>query len=213
MSGGHGITFPPNLRFGREILVSAEAVRLVAETGGGYREQLRSRGYAGNQRGRLWTGDEWPGAPVDVSWEPAPRAYPLSPPATDTVNPVRVRRILAERPSRGIIVGSTRRVEGQLTGGSLAAPNRTIRVLEVALRVPSGRARLVLAHPKDVQPVPCPQSRSPMVTTMAPWATLSDDELRARLEARGYAAPILDWFLGQRDGDAVEAITHILERD
>lgn len=150
----HGLPFPKGYPFGTPILLTAEVVRLVAEDGGGFREQLRSRGYAGNQSGRLFPGLDWPGAAVGTDWEPAPRGYPIAPAAGPRGNPVRLRRLLQERPQRGVVVGITYRQEGILRGGSLAEPNRTIRVLEVALHVRSGRAKLALVHPRDVQTVP-----------------------------------------------------------
>lgn len=148
------LPFPARLGFGVEVLVQAEAVRLTADTDGGFREQLRSRGYQGNRQGRLFPGDVWPGAPIGVDWDPGPRGYRLDPPRADGESPVRVRRLLREKPTRAVVIGITDRVEGTLIAGTLRAPGRTIRVLELALHVPSGRAKVILAHPRDVQPVP-----------------------------------------------------------
>lgn len=150
--------FPEGCAFGMDVTVYASLARLVAD-GTGYRELLRSRGYAAEKNGATFAPGAWPGAPVPLDWDAGPRDYPLEPdPARVTA--VRVRRMLNEKPPRAVIVGCTYRQEGFIIDGTLLPPGRVITVLEVALNVRSGRARIVLAHPHDVQPVPRPRSRS-----------------------------------------------------
>lgn len=149
------IRFPDRLGFGTDVLVSALLARLVGD-GTGYRELLRSRGYQSEKTGATFEAGEWPGAPVPLEWDSGPRGYPLSP-ETRLLPAVRLRRLIADAPARAIVVGCTYREEGYLVDGMLRTPKRSITVLEVALAVRSGRARIVLAHPNDVQPVPRPR--------------------------------------------------------
>lgn len=152
--------FPPGLGFGTPVLFTAEAMRIVAELTDEpgvylFRQTLRSRGYlASKALGSQFTAGSWPGAPVPLAWNPASAAdYPLEPAPRRGAAPQRMRRILAQ-PARGVVVGITDRREGTVNDRLLVPPLRTIRVLEVALAVPSGSARVVLVHPQDAQPVP-----------------------------------------------------------
>lgn len=151
------VNFPERLAFDTRVLVVAQLARLVGD-GTGFRELLRSRGYQSDKSGARFDVGEWPGSPVPLDWEEGPRGYPLDPdPARTTA--VRIRRLLGDASVQGVVVGSTYRQEGYLIEGQLLPPSRTIRVLEVALAVPSGRARIVLVHPRDAQPVQRPRSR------------------------------------------------------
>jgi hypothetical protein len=146
--------FPERLGFGTLVDVAGTMARLVNDETG-FRELLRSRGYAANQAGARFDPGDWPGAAVPTAWEEGPRGYPLQPDLRLAGAPsVRLRRLLTDKPVRGIVVGSTYRQEGYLVDGMLVPPSRTIHALEIALNVRSGRARIVLAHPNDVQPVP-----------------------------------------------------------
>lgn len=158
------IRFPRSFGFGEEVLVGARLVRLVTTPIDGatfdFQELLRSRGYEGNKQGDRWMADSWPGAPVSLDWEEGPRAYPLEDLHPDR-RTVRVRRLLYEHPPRAVVIGATHRQEGVIVDRSLESPIRTITALEVALAVPSGRARVILAHPNDLQAVPRPRPRRP----------------------------------------------------
>lgn len=158
--------FPRGLGFGAEVIVTAEVMRLLAELTeeeGVYlfKQNLRSRGYQAGSKygeGARFTGTSWPGAPVSLEWAPArAAAYPLEPMPRVGSAPQRLRRMLSE-PRRGVVIGVTDRSEGSVIERVLRPPSRTIRVLEVALAVPSGSARVILVHPHDAQPVPRPRT-------------------------------------------------------
>lgn len=156
--------FPPGLRFGSEILYTAEAMRVlgsVTEEEGQYLfgQTLRSRGYrASKTEGAQFAGATWPGAAVPLAWNPSrAAAYPLEPIPRPGASPQRLRRMLAE-PARGLVIGVTDRMEGTVVGKTLSPPTRRIRVLEVAVAVASGSARVILVHPQDAQPVPRPRT-------------------------------------------------------
>lgn len=152
------VNFPAKLNFGTEVTVVAVLARLVGDATG-FRELLRSRGYWAAQNGSTHDPGPWPGAPIPLEWEDAPRGYPLDPdPARITA--VRIRRMQGDASVLGVVVGSTYRQEGYLIDSRLVPPARTIPVLEVALAVRSGRARIALVHPRDAQPVQRQRSRS-----------------------------------------------------
>jgi hypothetical protein len=139
------------------VLVQAETVRVGAfptvDDAVTFNELL----IRGARGGRTW--DAWPGAPVDEGWNPAPRAYPLQPvPSEQQGNPVRLRRLLHDEPRRAVVIGVTDRIEGYLQPGGdrLYPPGRNITLVEVAFVVSSGPAKVALAHPNDLQPVPRP---------------------------------------------------------
>lgn len=147
------------LGFARPVLVHAITVRVNAHKGDGgdeFRVIKPPRGFADLPQ------DTWPGEPVLLDWDPpkGPR-FTLEPTLNGAVV-VRYRRIPVDPPVDGVVVGTGWRYEGVLnaTGGydgraSMAGPRRAVSLYDVALRpaARSGKARVVLVHPKDIEVV------------------------------------------------------------
>ena len=150
-----GRAMPPGFRFGHEVLVQATAERLTAKLVDGavrYSEVLRARagsGLTGNLVGTVYDQDHWPGAAPDPDWAPSPRGYPVEPVPTETTTHTRLRRMLRERPARGVVIGVTERQENSVVDGVTSAPSRFLLVMEIALET-TGASRVELAFPQDL---------------------------------------------------------------
>jgi hypothetical protein len=72
---------------------------------------------------------------------------------------VRLRRLTQRIPEIGVIVGSTTKQEGTVydtdddTERALDGPGRRVPLVEVALRPVRTKSRIVLVHPRDLEPV------------------------------------------------------------
>lgn len=143
------------LRFGANVLIRAETVRVIAEPhDGGHRfKQAVGETYGRYVLHEFDAGDHWPGEPIDETWQQAPRGYTITPAVNGKVL-ARVRRLPLETPAVGLIIGFTSRQEGVIAtvagATQLYPPTRTVPLLEVALP-PSGqgKARIVLVHRHD----------------------------------------------------------------
>lgn len=157
------------LEFGAEVVVSAEVVRVIGKLVDDqvvYRQAGSSRDLGRYVRHDFDGDGPWPGAPIGVDWEPsASKGFDAQQPVVDGTVLVRLRRVIYRVPEIGIVIGRTRRQEGRILGGKahgevdgepaqLAGPGRTVNLVELALQ-PQGstKARIVLAHQYDLQPV------------------------------------------------------------
>lgn len=152
--------------FGADVVVHAEVVRVLGkhdEEGLLFRQTASSRDSGRFTRHEWPTATDWPGSPVPVSWADASPDFDLSPTPGEDDLLVRLRRIIFRVPEVGVVVGpSVRRQEGRIlraanvsdADATLVGPGRMINLVEVALPPSSGRARIVLTHPRDLAQLP-----------------------------------------------------------
>lgn len=156
--------------FGADVIVAAEVARVLGKVDDDGRLIFRQTASA-RDAGRFVRYDwpdatDWPGGPIPHAWDPAPPRFHPNPglDAGDVI--VRLRRIVNRVPAIGIVVGpSVRRQEGRILRGddgedaSLVGPGRTLNLVEVALPPTSGRAHIVLVHPRDLSVLPARQEQ------------------------------------------------------
>lgn len=151
--------------FGLDVIVAAEVVRVLATTEDDatpvWRQTASSRDSGRFIRHEWPDASAWPGATVPEAWSPPPAGFDPSPTPEAGDVFVRLRRLIFRVPEIGIVIGpSIRRQEGRILASTrpnedaaLVGPGRTLNLVEVALPPSSGRARIVIAHPRDLAPV------------------------------------------------------------
>lgn len=142
--------------FGDQVLVDAEAVRVIGTIAAGtapIRQSMSARDQFRYERVEF-NDTTWPGEPVPLAWEPGPERYQLAP-ALSAKAVVRVRR-LVRIPQVGMVVGCTWKQEGVIRPGgdgeaaNLTGPGRRVVLCEVALPT-EGKARIILARAEDLR--------------------------------------------------------------
>lgn len=150
--------------FGVDVVVNAEVVRVLGKHDGKlvFRQTASSRDSGRFTRHEWPNATGWPGSPLPVTWAAAPAGFDPTPEVGEGDVLVRLRRIIYRVPEVGVVIGpSIRRQEGRILKAadtsdeaSLVGPGRMLNLVEVALPPASGRARIVLAHPRDLAQLP-----------------------------------------------------------
>lgn len=151
--------------FGVGVVVHAEVVRVLGKYDGRpvFRQTASSRDSGRFTRHEWPEATTWPGSPLPVAWAAAPKGFDPTPEVGEGDVLVRLRRIIFRVPEVGVVIGpSIRRQEGRILKpvdtasdeATLVGPGRMLNLVEVALPPASGRARIVLAHPRDLSQLP-----------------------------------------------------------
>lgn len=152
------------LTFGVDVIVHAEVVRVLGKYDGRpvFRQTASSRDSGRFTRHEWPAATTWPGSPLPVAWAAAPSGYDSTPEVGEGDVLIRLRRVIFRVPEVGVVIGpSIRRQEGRILKpdstndeAALVGPGRMLNLVEVALPPASGRARIVLAHPRDLSQLP-----------------------------------------------------------
>ncbi len=143
--------------FGQRVRVAAEAVRVTGSKYGTpmFGSSRHAPRYT-DRRSELALCRDWPGYAIGSDISTCPNDFDIEP-DLDALNVdavVRLRRFPLK--GTGIVIGSVRRTEGGIVKtdarGQFVGPTRELKLREVALKGPAGRAVLILAHDFDLRP-------------------------------------------------------------